>query len=951
MGSKRKRTAHDASAGAPDPKKQLKNIEKPSSKASSKPSTAPTPLDTSTFVDNPKGADLKREVQLYDILSSEDSSERLNAANAIVEGLLGGNGVAESTLQRHLERRLFRGLASGRKGARLGFSVVLAELLAQLLGEKDLVAQKYTGLTFEKVLGFLVAKTKPDGDLSGQEEKDHFLGLLFGLQSFVRAKVLFGDDEDDNRWDTILGKLLELATKKPWIREECGWVIVEALAQMNQSQAEHTLESLHDTGLAQSPEGVGIWLTAKNRFSDMKFPTKPWGQSGNPLEHLKSLAKALKESSNEDESDKTKQAKQTGNWNPQLHFVWKVVLAQYATAAKEKKHGIKSEFENFWKVAVDENLFSASASRERKFWGFLLFQHVLQESASYGKLISSIFSHNLVRCLINHVQEKDRFLNRAADKSLKVLIRSVEIDPKLLVTILPRIIGGYGTYNFDKITKTKTVEKLLGLTDDKNAIAVIKTLLEPALSVDGTIFRNRLMSAFAHLLSDLKGYSFPCNLLHSFSPDAVEMDSGIVGAKDQAISTLEKILKKIEKAKPEKKAPLQALTLLYSLVIFQLYNGEPEAVSILEELKHCYDKLIRHKDTESSNADASEVLVELLLSFISKPSALLRKVTQHVFGAFMTEMTAGGLKLMTDVLEPDESLRGQQQLFDQEPEDGDFMEEGSDDELDSDVEVVDMNGDEGHLNSHLAEEDSEDDGDDGEAESDNEEEDDEDAKKLDEALAKALGNRVLQQGDEESDSDADMTDSEMMALDSKLVEIFSQRKKIPNKKQEQKDAKETVVNFKSHVLDLLEIYVKKQATNHLAFNLLLPLLQLIRMTKTKQLAEKAHNIILAFSKASRAAKKSEDALSVNISEQTKLLKAIHLEASKDPSHMFAKAASSASLLVASSMYKVDKGSVKKIAGVYRDSQVAWVAGEVKMQAAFFVEWVNWCQSHANSTSS
>jgi DNA polymerase phi len=90
-----------------------------------------------------------------------------------------------------------------------------------------------------------------------------------------------------------------------------------------------------------------------------------------------------------------------------------------------------------------------------------------------------------VRCLINHVQEKDRFLNRAADKSLKVLIRSVETDPKLLVIILPRIIGGYGTYNFDKITKTKTVEKLLGLTDDKNAIAVTKTLLEPALSVDG----------------------------------------------------------------------------------------------------------------------------------------------------------------------------------------------------------------------------------------------------------------------------------------------------------------------------------------------------------------------------------------------------------------------------------------------------------------------------------
>lgn len=350
MGSKRKREVHDVSTGAPAPKKQQKKTEEPTSKPASKPATNPTPLDTSPFVNNPKGADLKREVQLYDILSSEDNSERLNAANAIIEGLLGGDGVAESTLQRHLERRLFRGLASGRKGARLGFSVVLTELLAQLLGEKDLAAQKYTGLTFDKVLGFLVTKTKPDGDLSGQEEKDHFLGLLFGLQSFVRAKVLFGDE---SRWGTILGKLLELAKRKPWIREECGWVIVEALAQMDQSQAESTLELLHDAGLALSPEGVGIWLTAKNRFPDMRFPSKPWGQSGNPLEHLKSLAKALKESSNEEDSEKTKQAKQTGNWNPQLHFVWKLVLAQYAAAAKGKKHGIKSEFENFWKVAVD----------------------------------------------------------------------------------------------------------------------------------------------------------------------------------------------------------------------------------------------------------------------------------------------------------------------------------------------------------------------------------------------------------------------------------------------------------------------------------------------------------------------------------------------------------------------------------------------------------------------
>jgi DNA polymerase phi len=120
------------------------------------------------------------------------------------------------------------------------------------------------------------------------------------------------------------------------------------------------------------------------------------------------------------------------------------------------------------------------------------------------------------------------------------------------------------------------------------------------------------------------------------------------------------------------------------------------------------------------------------------------------------------------------------------------------------------------------------------------------------------------------------------------------------------------------------------------------------MTKTKQLAEKAHSIVGSFTKAYKAGKKTEGVAEISISEQTKLLKAIHLEASKDPSHLFAKSASTSSLLIASSMYNRDNGSVKKIATIYRDSQVAWMEGEVRMQAAFFTEWVNWCQSHANS---
>lgn len=361
MATKRKRQQKEAIGAAPASKRQQKEFKEPKKQktAAAKAPEPVVPLDSSPFVDNPVGPDLRREVELYNLLASDDPSERLAAATAIVSGILGGDGVEESTLQKHLERRLFRGLASGRKGARLGYSVVLAELMEQLLGAKNLSGTKYPNLTFEKVLSLLVEKTKPEGDLSGQEEKDHYLGLLFGLKSFVRAKILF---EDDERWWVVLDKLFELCEKKPWVREECGWIILEALAQMSQAQVERTLKKLQKVGLAASPEGVGIWLTARNSFPDMKFPSKPWGNSGNPLQHLKTLAKALKESSDEDSSaskkgeEEARKMNPTGNWNPQLHFVWSLVMDKFVEKSEDAEDGGLADFENFWKVAVDGKL-------------------------------------------------------------------------------------------------------------------------------------------------------------------------------------------------------------------------------------------------------------------------------------------------------------------------------------------------------------------------------------------------------------------------------------------------------------------------------------------------------------------------------------------------------------------------------------------------------------------
>ncbi len=61
----------------------------------------------------------------------------------------------------------------------------------------------------------------------------------------------------------------------------------------------------------------------------------------------------------------------------------------------------------------------------------------------------------------------------------------METEPKILETVLPRLISGHGTYNFDKVTKTKTIEKILGVVDESNAEAVIDILVKPTLVVEG----------------------------------------------------------------------------------------------------------------------------------------------------------------------------------------------------------------------------------------------------------------------------------------------------------------------------------------------------------------------------------------------------------------------------------------------------------------------------------
>jgi DNA polymerase phi len=219
---------------------------------------------------------------------------------------------------------------------------------------------------------------------------------------------------------------------------------------------------------------------------------------------------------------------------------------------------------------------------------------------------------------------------------------------------------------------------------------------------------------------------------------------------------------------------------------------------------------------------------------------------------------------------------------------------------------------------------------------------------FDAKLAAALGTRKLTNGAEIDDdsstsgaSDTDMDDDQMMVLDQKLAEVFRARQQETGKKQEKKDARETIVNFKNRVLDLVEIYLKVEYLASRSLELLLPVLLLARKTKTKQLADRSCNILNDFCKRCKGVNVpacNDDLAGVE------LLLALHAEAGTGASNAHANAASHASILLVKSL--VNGGiKVEEVVDVYADTQKRLLTDKkCKVQAGLFTDWNNWCVS-------
>ncbi|NXS07802.1 MBB1A protein, partial [Neodrepanis coruscans] len=274
---------------------------------------------------------------------------------------------------------------------------------------------------------------------------------------------------------------------------------------------------------------------------------------------------------------------------------------------------------------------------------------------------------------------------------------------------------------------------------------------------------------------------------------------------ERTLQAVKNLQKKENKSDSAKVGAFQQL--LLSMAI-HLFKNQSETVDVLSDLLNCTERAFskegKKKKTDNSEPGWVEVMVEILLSLLAQPSLLLRRISKSVFVWICPSLTKRGLQLILDVFDPNQEENEESAVI--------VMEESN-----KKTKSAKNTGEEGS-------EDSSDEGTDSGDEEENEEVDDNFRSQLMDVLQ--AGNALVSDG-----SDEELDDEAMMALDKNISALFAEQQKRIQAKKNEKDRmrKEKILrrDFKAKVLDLIDVFLIKQAENPLVFDIIEPLLQLI----------------------------------------------------------------------------------------------------------------------------
>ncbi|KAG0178693.1 DNA-directed DNA polymerase [Apophysomyces sp. BC1034] len=901
-------------------------------------------------------------LQLYWDLASFDPSVRQTAAQSLIRSLSEFQSTHEQTLENAEEiadteekldalcasdvsyavRRLLRGLPSSRQGARQGFSLALTELLAIV----DIVSAKL-------VLDLLFQYTERTSAMSGEEQRDMLFGRLFGLMSIVASGMMTRSSttiEDANR---ILESLANMVETKSYLSEVCHHVVINMLpylktAEYKDTAVERILELfLKDT--ASTVDQLNLVLSIQQQLPEVDLTAQFSGwKSSNVLDpaNLQRLSVILKAAPLDEQESHAE-------WKPQLHSVWDRLLAVYfepisgsltngveegaeplkkkQKAAKKKAMQNIASFKEFWTVTVDETMFEPNANHGRKFWGFQLVEKTLPRLSP--EQMPLIFTENFMRTFINNLSSDVRYLNKAAKHTATVLQRVADSNKQVGFALIIQLLGKHGHQNFDRITRTKTVENLLPTMDAEGIKSYLEYLAQIFIKSDagsddskqsdsrrewalnqmtllitntkipkeeewvaslvqflmvyaffdcktnatkGSFFKNfrkpspalsesvqkfckerfqAVLVALSKLppsqkIKEMPGSILKTRRLDGFTNDGelwvyqvyqtyeklqkdgkkflslVKLSKESQELSKKAAEVVDKLREQLVKDNQENshESLERGFEILLVNMILHLLIDEEEAQSVLGDLLDCYEKTFANKkpkakkskkaaDTEEEQQpEPVEVIVDILVSFLTNVSPVLKNLAEQVFEIFSHKITKQSLQMLLNILAASENKSGSEELFgeEEESEDEDDVEML---EMDSDVEMID-------------------------------DEDGEVDEELRQKVEEAMKSQGLLPG-ENDDDEADLDDDAMVAFDEKLAEVFKQ-KKIESK--EKKDMQHNIVHFKNNVMDLVAIYVRKNPTNPLILETIVPLLNVIRSTPAKSVTSQFVEKVTAFLK-------------------------------------------------------------------------------------------------------
>lgn len=168
-------------------------------------------------------------------------------------------------------------------------------------------------------------------------------------------------------WTTILNIVYDLAKKKPWLRDECGFILFKSIRTLKGKDLKYAqllVETLLAKGLSKTAQGVAIWIGVHAEFPTTDLPHGVWRHE-DPLNRKETsrLAKILMEAPTATSPENSLELETTakGAWTTKLQFAWDVILAELMAVQpqgpqKNTRFAKRVKFSDFWKECIDSKL-------------------------------------------------------------------------------------------------------------------------------------------------------------------------------------------------------------------------------------------------------------------------------------------------------------------------------------------------------------------------------------------------------------------------------------------------------------------------------------------------------------------------------------------------------------------------------------------------------------------